>query len=160
MFDESQEEPITSFDTPNSTKFNVCEAPKEQQSKYTRFSGYNTGVYNGFWADNTELRRLDNLALYDAVSSQLELTRFQKKTGRLYFDRLDLQSYGTRAELVAFVVCAYVCQRDRRFYDPEMDNSRNDSLFLNYAINLPEPTERIRSTYKHVVSDLNEIKLH
>ncbi len=150
MFDEQEEEPIISPDTENATHFHALEAPPELREKFTRFHGYNTGVYNGHWADNEEIRRLDNLNLFDAISSYLEMTRWQKKSGRSLFDSFNLNHFGYRAELVAFSICIYVCRLDGRMYHPKRADENNDTLFVQYATQLPESTSTIEACYTRV----------
>ncbi|MFC6717927.1 hypothetical protein ACFQGT_09830 [Natrialbaceae archaeon GCM10025810] len=153
-FDESEEEPIISPDTENATHFHSVEAPEKHRKKFRRLHGYNTGVYNGQWADKAELRRLDNLAVFDAVSSQLELTPFQKRRGRLLFDSLDLRRIGYRASLVAVCVAAYVCREDGRMYHPYRKSENNDELFVEFLEYLGERPTVAAKCYNKVAGAL------
>ena len=154
MYDEEKEEPIISPDTENATHFHAIEAPPSERQKFTRFHGYNTGLYNGEWANETALRRVDNLALFDAVSSQLELTTYQKRTGRMLFDSLNLKHLGYRAVLVAFAVCAHVCRDDGRVYHPNRAAENNDELFVSFADTLTESPKTIKACYNRISSEV------
>ncbi len=154
MYDESEEEPIVTPDTVNATHFHAAEAPPGERKKYARLHGYNTGVYNGEWANKTELRRLDNLALFDAISSQLDLTNYQKRRGRGLFDSFNLNHFGHRAELVAFCICAYVCRKDGRIYHPKRAERNNDDLFREFANRLLESNRTIEACYNRVSQEL------
>ncbi len=154
-FDEQSEEPIISPDTENATHFHACEAPPELHAKFTRFHGYNSGVYNGHWANEEELRRLDNLALYDAISSQLEMTKHQKRSGRYLFDELNLNDFGYSAALIAFCICAIVCRRDGRIYHPCRNDRHNDELFVDLGSELGFRVRTVAACYNRVVDTLN-----
>ncbi len=154
MFDESEEEPIVSPDTENATHFHAIEAPPDERKKYQRFHGYNTGVYNGEWQDNDEIRRLDNLALYDAVSSQLELSNYQKRRGRELFDSLNLNDFGHRAILIIVCICSYVCREDGRVYHPSRSINHNDELFVGFVSELDESPREVAACYERVVGKL------
>lgn len=153
MFDEEEEEPIITPDTDNATHFHAIEAPAHQREKFTRFHGYNTGVYNGEWHDNEEIRRLDNLALFDSISGQLELTNYQKRHGRQLFDSLNLNDFGYSAATIAFCVCAYVCRQDGRMYHPKRSDHNNDRLFSGFVKHLPKK-DSIEACYNRVSSRL------
>ncbi|ELY47336.1 hypothetical protein [Natronorubrum sulfidifaciens] len=153
-YDEAAEEPIISPDTQNATHFHAEEAPFEHRAKFKRFHGYNSGVWNGYWADKTELRRLDNLALYDAISSQLELTNYQKRRGRGLFDSLNLNALGHSAALIAVCVCAYVCRDDGRMYHPYRKLENNDSLFVDFVEGLGERKNVVAACYNRVIRAL------
>lgn len=143
MYDESEPAPLTEPDTDNHTKFHPDDADHEQPKRldgtatfeqhYTRLASHNTGVYNGKWADKAKLRNQDNLAVFDAVAGQLELTPYQKETGRAEFDRLNLRKLsspsGIDTSLVAIMVAAVVARRDGRQYHPLSSDTANDPLF-------------------------------
>lgn len=98
-------------DTKNATFFNPDESNTEQRFKLLRF--YHRGTWKDRRTENKKVRhRQDNLAIYDALSSQLTLTDWQKKKGRRIFDGLDLQLLGKSARLVAFGVCILVANDD------------------------------------------------
>lgn len=154
MFDEEKEEPTVTPDTENATHFHAIEAPPDQRKKFKRFHGYNSGVYNGEWQDNAALRRLDNLALYDAVAGQLELTDFQKRTGKELFDGFNQAHLGYTTTLVAFSTCAYVCRKDGRIYHPERSDENNDSLFVAFESDVPETKKQIRAGFTKITGRL------
>lgn len=150
MFDENEQEPIVSPDTDNATHFHYNEAPLEQQAKFKRFHGYNSGIYNGSWADETKIRRLDNLNLFDAIADSLELTTYQHGHGRELFDELPLKQLGYRAEIVAFCVCVLVAREDGRYYHPQRSNGRNDRLFEAVGSEFSEGPDRVTACLNRV----------
>lgn len=150
QYDENNEEPIISPDTDNATHFHPEEAPNEHRAKFRRFHGYNSGVYNGHWQDNNKLRRLDNLAVFDAISSQLELTNYQKRRGRRLFNSLKLKEIGSGVSLVAFCVSAFVCRDDGRVYHPFRKEENNDELFIGFVEYLGEDPDTVANVYSRV----------
>jgi hypothetical protein len=133
-FDESESEPLVSPDNYAATRFNPEEAPPGKQSYWKRLAGYQSGIKNLDWVDRAEQRRQDNLAVFDAISSQLELTRWQKQVGRELFDGFDLRRIGYPVELVAFCICVWVVEGDGRIYHPQKPDS--DELFQQFASDL------------------------
>lgn len=77
-YDESAAEPLTEPDTNNATIFHPEEADTRDEAYWKLMAGYNSGVYTREWADQEKLRRMDKLAIFDAVSSAVELTTYQK----------------------------------------------------------------------------------
>lgn len=150
MYDENEQEPIVSPDTDNATHFHYTEAPIEHQAKFKRFHGYNSGIYNGSWADETKIRRLDNLNLFDAIANWLDLTRYQHRHGRELFDELPLKQLGYRAEIVAFCVCIVVARADDRYYHPQRSDAHNDRLFDDVAKTFSEGPDRITACLNRV----------
>jgi hypothetical protein len=135
-FDESSEEPLVSADTSNRTKFHPDESDPEQYAYWKRLAGYNSGVYNGYWTKQDEVRRLDNLAVYDAISCQLELTPRQKREGRALFDRLNVKEIGYSVETIAFCACLVAAERDGRTYSTRAKPENTDELFGKFADDL------------------------
>ena len=154
MFDEEEEEPIVSPDTNNATHFHAAEAPADRRKQFKRFHGFNSGVYNGEWQDNEELRRLDNLALYDAVSSQLELTNYQKRSGRQLLETFKTNEAGYSVALISFVIASHVCRDDGRFYHPRRSDENNDDLFLDYTKDLKEDQDQIHAAFNRITGQL------
>lgn len=130
QFDESKPEPIVTPDTPNRTKFNPDEAPnvprldgfQTVRQQYRLMFRINRGTHirshhNPYetWTDEQLMRRMDNLAVFDAISSQMDMPRWLKRWARKLFARLDLRRYrryresGMGAVLGAIAVCAYAC---------------------------------------------------
>lgn len=155
MYDEESREPITEPDTDNATKFHPTEAPDDKQQKFNRFHLYNSGVSNGKWVNRELQRERDNFALYDAVSSQIELTDYQKRRGREVFDNLKLNEIGVSATTVAFCVCAIVVREDGRVYHPQRSDGNNDALFVEYESELPCTTRQLHSIYNRVWEVVN-----
>lgn len=149
-FDEREPEPIVSPDTENATKFHPDEASPEQRDQYRRLERYNSGLYNGDWVDQEQVRRITNLACFDAISSQLELTNYQKRRGRELFDRLNLRRFGHPVEMIAFVVCMYVAREDGRLYHPKRAYRNNDPVFFQIAERLGFRLSLIDSCFNRV----------
>jgi hypothetical protein len=167
-YDESQPEPSTEPDTPNSTTFYGSDSSANYDGKYRadgtetfqdhyrRLSIYNTGIWTRNWADKEALRRADNLAVFDSISSRLELTDYQTTIARQQFDELNLQELsspqGIDATLVAIMTCAVACRQDGRFYHPAKDDNLNDSLFTSLISNLGYRDSVVHSCYGKVLN--------
>jgi hypothetical protein len=154
MFDENEQEPIITPDGQNATKFHPQEAPSGKREHWQRLAGYNSGVYNGSWADQQAIRRNDNLAVFDAISGQLELTPFQKRTGRDRLSSLNVRSLGTGVETVAFAVCAITVREDGRGYYPTRKPENNDPVFVDIAHSLNLCPKEIRATMNRITQAL------
>jgi hypothetical protein len=154
-FDELSEEPLVSPDTKNATKFHPDEAPAGQEEYWKRLAGYNSGVYNGFWEDATEIRRLDNLGVFDSISSQLELTTHQKRMGRMHFDELNIREIGYSVELISFAVCAVVAAEDGRRYSPRANPENTDSEFVRIADSLDLRPRLIERAIRVIKEEVN-----
>lgn len=150
QFDESQPEPIVSPDTDNATQFHPDEAPPELREQFERFERYNSGLYNGDWVDKAKIRRIHNLAIFDAISGQLELTEYQKRRGRQIFDRINLRRFGHPVELVAFCVCMWVAREDGRLYHPKRSSENNDTLFAELADDLDFRLGLVESCFNRI----------
>jgi len=150
MFDEEKPEPITSPDTDNATHFYYGDAPEDQQDHYRKLSLYNSGLCNGKWADQELRRKLDNLGLYDAISSELELTRYQKERGRYILENITVKDFGVEARAVIFCICAIVARDDGRVYHPSRGDDRNDDLFVGFTDDLSVSDAALRSCYNRV----------
>ena len=105
----------------------------------------NTGMYARGRTDQEKIRRADNLAIFDAIAGQLELTDWQKRYGRAVVDNLNLREIGHPVEGVVFAVCALTVRRDRRFYHPNRDDENNDSEFLRLKDDLSLSDRNVRS---------------
>lgn len=146
----SETEPSTVLtpDTDNATYFDPNEVEETTNRKGTSVNHRRLRLYNrGTWKDRREenkkvTHRQDNLAILDALSSQLELTSFQKTKARTIFGNLELGQLGKPARLVAFGVCAVVANDDvpdGSRYHPQMNDP--DDVFEHIADRL-EFTER------------------
>lgn len=133
QFDETKPEPIVTPDTNNRTKLNPEDAPREPREDNSEMKPHfyrvlnlmNRGTHSRagnnlyeLWTDEKIMRISDNLAVYDAVSSQLDLPDHLKRWGRKLYGRLDLRAYrrqsekGMGAVLAAIAVCAFVCKQN------------------------------------------------
>jgi hypothetical protein len=148
-FDETKEEPISSPDTPNHTKFNPEEAPKEKRRQFARWRGYNRGTRTGRGSDQKVIRNQEKLARHDAVAGRLELLPYQKSMARRIIGNLDLRKLGYSTELVSFCVCVSVARKDGRMYHPSRNDDNNDQVFLEAAKSLKPREQRIIQNCLH-----------
>lgn len=166
-YDENQIEPSTEADTENATKFygseslpgNRLDNTESLSEHYTRLANINSGIWTGTWADKEALRRSDNLAIFDAIAGQLELTPFQARVARTQFDDLNLRELsspnGIDTPLVAIMTCAIVCRQDGRIYHPNRSDNRNDSLFVDLLADFDYRIGVVRSCYEKVLNRVN-----
>jgi len=134
---EQQPPEVLTSDTENHTQIHPSDAPPEKREKFERFRAYNTGLWNGpERADKEVLHQQDDLHLYDAIASKLDLTPYQRKRGRVLADRLSLDSFtsprGQRdSKAVMFAFCVAVANDDvdgTRFW-PTPNTEDNDAAF-------------------------------
>jgi hypothetical protein len=168
-FDDRYPEPLVSPDTNNATDFHYQEIEEEypyhdiayqnKREKFRLLRNYNTGISQREWSDQEKLRHIDNLASFDAVSSQLGLEKSQKRLGRRLYSRLDFRTLGRRVELVAFCVCAHVCNNDKRVfrdafrrhrsnwkrYHPQRNPENNDETYEKVAESINLERGRLQS---------------
>jgi hypothetical protein len=170
-YDESQPEPLTELDTNNHTKFYGNDEDADfdgtfrhdgtatYEQHYSRLALLNSGLYNGKWGDNEQRRKNDNLAVFDAVASQLELTNYQKTVGRRAFSELNLRDLsspdGIDTTLVAIITAAIVVRADGRFYHPNRDINNNDIPFVRLLDSLDYRESVIHSAYQKVLDRVN-----
>lgn len=165
MYDESKAPPLTSPDTNNATKFHQDEAPdgyrldgsKSYEQHYKHMKMNNTGLWNGKWGNKKIIRTIDNLAMYDAIASQLGLTDRQKRIGRSRLLTVDNTRYGQMGGVraVAFCLCKLVCGEDGRDYYPTRKGENNDSLFVEIADKLGLSQREIEKVIPKVRSELS-----
>jgi len=170
MYDETQSEPLTEADTPNHTKFHPNDDRAEYDGTYrldgtatfeqhfSRLAKLNTGVWNGSWEDKELLYRNDNLAIFDAIAGQLELTNYQKQVGRQVFEQLNLRELTdpvVDTPLVAVMTAAVVVRRDGRFYHPQRLENTNDAVFLDLLDSFDYSVAAIERCYAKVLHRVN-----
>ena len=166
MFDESKSEPLTEPDTNNHTKFYGNDQDAGYNGKfrldgtatfeqhYGRLALLNEGIYTGKWADQSAKWRQDQLALFDAISGQLELTRYQKQIGRQQVDELDfreLTSPAVDTTLALIMLAAVVCRQDGRMYHPSRGDNTNDPLFVDYLSTFDYSEKAVHKAYQKVL---------
>lgn len=90
--------------------------------------------------------------LLNALASQLDLSRSQKRCARGRFLSLDLSKWGQRAEVIAFCVCAVTVHPDEtnREYHPNQAIENRDLLFSKIADSLGISETMIRREYGKV----------
>lgn len=156
-FDENTPKPTTIADTDNATKFNAKDLEKQINGvplniikKWKRFRGYNTGIYNGYWADQKKLRQMDNDYLFDAIAGYIELSPYQKRRAKMIFRGLPYSRWSPYYDVktIAFIVCLLVANEDYRgdgmIYYPTKNYDHLDKLKHN--LNYPhEPFEDMAS---------------
>lgn len=140
-------------DADNATYFDPEDASGSNSINYKRLMLYNRGTWYDRREENKELtHRRDNLAVYDSLSSQLDLTEYQKEEGRRIFDELNFGTIGKPVRLVAFGVCIIVANDDVPNgvrYHPQMNDP--DQLFIKIA-------ERLNFTEKDLHSIMGVVK--
>lgn len=111
--DEKQPPDVLTSDGENATTIPVDEAPPHKREQFRRFRAYNTGLWNGPRRENKQaMYRQDNLHRYDAIASQLDLTPFQQKRGRVLLDDLDFMRLGRPVDYWLWAVCVVVANDD------------------------------------------------
>ena len=165
MFDEEQGTNVPT-DTDNATTFHAQDVPdtprldgtETKREHYKRlFTEYHTGQYNGQWGDQTKLRNRDNLAMFDAVSSQLELPQPLRDEGRKFLDNVNLREIGHPARLVVFCICARLHNKtadDDHRYHPNRNDENNPDRFLDLQDQLDLRYSDILSVFTKLRGDL------
>lgn len=180
-FDESEPEPIVSPDTQNASKFHPEEAegPKHQWQRDALLKNRNVRTrYDEFkkfrWMNNgrgdrrtsrgnTKLHQMmDRKQRFDAISSQLDMTPYQKRLGREVRDSKPLRKMGGDDEYLAFCLCAFICRNgryakrtpesERKLYYPDRPRETNDERFVNLA----ESLGLDKTTIKKCMGRMNE----
>lgn len=159
-FDESDPEPVVSPDTPNQTKINYQEVSEPelldafQLNRGTHskrwemklFQRMNSGRGNRLQTNRKLLQKMDRLARFDAISSQLGMTTYQKRVGRYLREHPVLRNLGFRDEIVALSLCTFVCrygkyaqrtpESERDIYHPCRKAENNDKRFVDLVKSL------------------------
>lgn len=164
-WDEQQGTKVPTY-TDNATTFHAQDAPsglradgtETHQAFYRRlFTEYQTGQYNGKWADKEKLRSADNSAMFDAISSQLDLPHFLKEKGRQWMTESNLRKYGHPVRLVVFCICAQLYNTEAAYeyrYHPNRKDEDNPDRFLDLSDDLGLRERDINSVYNKIGVDL------
>jgi hypothetical protein len=165
MYDEKMPEPRTGHDTENATKFHDQDAPagyrkdgsRLYQEWYWCLDLYNTGRFNYNWRDESHERLIENLAMFDSIASQLDLTDRQRGIGRSRFTIPDFRRYSQLGgvRMAAFCMCALVCAEDQRDYYPTRKPETNDPEFVRMAEELDLNKRYIQKGIERLRSELN-----
>lgn len=138
------ESSTNSDSTRNATIFRSWEAPvgyrhggriESFKDWYKRLWGYHTGLYTGWWEDASKQNRLSKWYLLNMISSQLEMTPFQRSEAErlLETEVTDMRAYNSShsndspTETVILALCAFICHKDGRKCHPNHEDS--DELF-------------------------------
>jgi hypothetical protein len=139
-YPEEKEPPeVITSDTNNATTIQPKEAPPGKRRKFKKMRAYNTGRWNGPKRENKEvIFREDNLHRFDAISSSLGLSDYQKQRGRTAFDDLHVRSIGLKVDTIIFGICVLVANAAvddgcRYYPNPEAEG---DSQFEEVADSL------------------------
>lgn len=120
--EEKQPPDVITSDTENATRVEPRDAPPHKRQRFEEFRAYNTGAWNGPRRENKELiRQQDNLHLYDAVTSKIELTDYQRQRGRRLLKSHDLSEMTAPdrpLEHVVFGLCVLLVNDDGTRYYP------------------------------------------
>jgi hypothetical protein len=165
MYDESKAPPLTSPDTDNATSLHENDIDDDMRKDnsiplrkhYKRLKKLNTGRWNGKWRNESHQRVIENLAMYDAIASQLGLTERQKGIGRSRFLIPDFRRYSQMGgvRVVAFCICKLVCGEDGRDYYPTRKRENNDPLFVNIADDIGLTQRNIEKVIPKLQSELD-----
>jgi len=144
--DEMQASNSVISDLENATVIRSDEAPPNKRAKFSRFQKHNRDTWNGPERENKEVkRRQSNLHRYDAISSSLELTPYQRKRGREIIDDLGIKDIGLRLDVIAFGLCILLANDDvrngKRYYPN--NGAADDLLFEEMAdtLDLSQPKQ-------------------
>lgn len=135
---DSEVKPATVFDESDVSNEQRLDNSESKEHLYKRLGVWNSDSYDGRRISKTRQRTADRLDVFDAVSSQLELTNYQTNEAGRSFDNLP-ESYKIShpASLVALCVCGLIANEDGRGYHPNHLNPSNDSsLFGRVAENM------------------------
>lgn len=156
---EKEPPEVITSDTENATTIPVDEAPPAKREKFRKFRAYNTGLWNGPRRENkTAIMRQDNLHLYDAIASQIELTDYQQKRGRVALDRIELNDFGgpnLTVDLVIWSICVIVANDDvpeGTRYWPHPQTKSNDGLIEQVANDLGMDLSKQMSVLQRVMA--------
>lgn len=134
MYDEYEEEPITTPDTKNSTKINPEEAESDTEY-WQRISGINTGAVDSFGNRKENVTRKQERAFtFDIIGDDLGLIDAHRREGREIMKKVDLEQFtgpGVGVYLISFCVAVNLVNRDSisRTYHPSRLEENNDKLF-------------------------------
>jgi hypothetical protein len=118
------------------TMLNGCEAPpgnrgdgiETRRNHYRRLAIANSLDWNGKWRDEGRATIKDNLAIVNAIGSQLELTSYQKQRSEVLFESLPKELYGAyESALLALCVCGIAAREDGRDYHPNNAHPNSDT---------------------------------
>lgn len=151
---------------PNATTFDPCDVRGEGlrldgyetfRFFYDRLKKHNTRRWNGKWRDESFQRKIENVAIYDAIAQQAELTRHQKKRGEWMFESLDLRRYSKFGGVytAAFCVSVLVSSLDGREYHPTRKDENNDTTFVELANSLGLKTRWLEKALPKVRYELS-----
>lgn len=140
-YDESQEAPLSEPSTENATKFHLRDVSADQrrtqyadgvnvEDRWKRFYGYNTGLWNGNWSNNKQLRKKDNREMLDAIAGYLGLSRHQRERALYHLHDFKFQNYSPYYTVrdINIIVCVLVSNVDYRgegmiYYPTQKDPS-------------------------------------
>jgi hypothetical protein len=154
MDEEKKPPAVITSDTENRTKVQPKDAPPDKRPLFRRLRAYNTGLWNGPKRENKEaIFHQDNLQRYDAISSFLELTDYQKARGRKFLKQIDLSDTGRSLDVIAFSICVIAANMDYpngKRYWPDPNWSGNGGLFEEIADDLGISQKEQQSTIQIV----------
>jgi hypothetical protein len=126
-------------DTDNQTQIPAEEAPPHKKWKFRKFRALNRGVHPWCENNNDVIRNQDKLHLFDAISSRLDLGRYQQERGRKLAEDLDFSEMsgpGVDARGLIWGVCAVVANADVHGgtrYWPHPSSEKNCAVFREVA---------------------------
>lgn len=93
-------------DSTNSTNFYLAAEADENREKFDSLRKHNSKEWrNKSMRDKNVVREKDNHHLFDAISSQLELSDYQQERGLLFVENVNFSDVGYCIEASMFAVC-------------------------------------------------------
>lgn len=126
-YDETKAVPFSEPSTENATKFHFQDVTAAQrcrqyessvniEERWKRFYGHNTGLWNGNWEDNEQLRQKDNREMFNAIAGQLGLSRHQRERALYLLNGIHFPTYSPYYTVrdISIIVCILVSNADYR----------------------------------------------
>lgn len=150
-------------DVEPATKIDPSEAPNTPRGDYVesirslfqRLDLWNRGDWNGNWENRERTDRRDRRAVFEAVTSQLDLTDYQQdRAWRLYQDLPEDTRTAFSVPALVFCVSVIAAREDGRYYHPQAPNSRNDSRFSEIREEIGLTEKRASRLYGRVMAEV------
>lgn len=144
--------PYDEPDANNATKlYHPSDYPDSglSEERWKRLDGYNSGITNLKWSNSPYITYQLNRHHILALTSQLELSRRQRRRVYNRFMQLELGKWGVSANLIAFCVCAVTIHTDSTYreYHPNQDSENKDEIFVRVRDSLGLRKGSVRKFY-------------
>jgi len=124
---------------------------------YQHLDEIDAGKKNGKWYNSNYFRKQAKRHLFEAISSQLDLTEAQYSKAFSIFMKGDLSEWGIKMEIVAWSLCAYLVHSDEsdiRKCHP-LSESESEKRFDEVANSLDISSSQQLSTYGKIQARLS-----